>query len=220
MENKYNELYNYISLNEQVLEKYIKINHENKNNLILIKSMIENKLTKEAINYINEIIGESNICVDEFKNIKSSTFKSFLKAKLGNLAKEQIHLNIDISNEVKKLDIDEIIPKNRFNDFYSMLGIILDNAIESTFNCYNKVISINIYLDNNQYIISISNTFNGHIDLDKISKIGYSTKGKNRGFGLSILNDILNKSSVFELKREVIQNVFNCELKINMKERK
>ena len=218
IENKYNELYSQMNIYEELIEKYIKLNHQHKNNLALIKSMIENKHNKDVINYINDIIGETDIYKDEFKIIKSNIFKGFLNNKLSIIKEQKINLHLEISNSIKKIDIDKILPKNRVNDFYSILGIILDNAIEATNTCENKIISIDMYLNNNQYIINISNTFNGKINLYEIEKKGYSTKGKNRGYGLSILKDIINKSSIFEIKREIIKNVFSCELIINMKE--
>ncbi|MBQ7141058.1 MAG: GHKL domain-containing protein [Bacilli bacterium] len=218
MENKYNELYSQVNIYEQLIEKYIKLNHQHKNNLVLIKSMIENKCNKDVINYINDIIGETDIYKDEFKIIKSTIFKGFLNNKLSVIKEQKINLHLEISNSIKKIDIDKILPKNRINDFYSILGIILDNAIEATVNCKDKIISIDMYLNNNQYIINVSNTFNNEVNLYEIEKKGYSTKGKDRGYGLSILNDIINKSSIFEIKREIIKNIFSCELIINMKE--
>ena len=220
IKSKYDELNYFMNLNDKMLAKYQMINHENKNNLLVIKNMVKNKSYNDTINYINEILGrpDENVYYKELKNIKSNVFKGFLQFKFSVIEEKQISINLDISTDMKKFDIEKILPKNRINDFYNVFGIILDNAIEATdkSDYINKVISINMYLDNNQYVINIANSFNEKIDLNQLIKCGYTTKGQGRGIGLALLDQIINKSSIFEIKREVIKNIFYCELRIKI----
>jgi two-component system, LytTR family, sensor histidine kinase AgrC len=41
--------------------------------------------------------------------------------------------------------------------------------------------------------INVENNYEGVLDVKKIQKKGFSTKGNNRGFGLAITNQILSK---------------------------
>lgn len=211
---KVDEYYmNYIECNEKLLEKYKMLMHENKNHLLLIKTMIQNKQCDNAIMYINEIIGDTdkNTYYKSLQNIGSPNLKGFLHHKINIMEEKNIIVILEISSKIKKIDIEELIPINRRSDFYEAIGIIVDNAIEAEDTSSEKVISIEIYLDNNNYVINVANTFNNEIDLNSLEKFGYSTKGKDRGVGLSILNKIIEKSDIFEIKREVIKNVFYCE---------
>ena len=65
----------------------------------------------------------------------------------------------------------------------TIVGIFLDNAIEAVSNLNNKYISILFYKENNKIVISISNTYEGIINLEKMNLEGYSKKGINREFG-------------------------------------
>lgn len=65
-----------------------------------------------------------------------------------------------------------------------MLGILLDNAIEST--APNQQIEIVIDKNNVENIIIVKNTHSyiEKSDIENYFKVGNSSKGNNRGFGL------------------------------------
>ena len=52
------------------------------------------------------------------------------------------------------------------------------------------------------------------IEINKINKIGYSTKGQKRGIGLSVVNDIIHSSKNLELETTIEDNFFVQHLKI------
>ena len=70
------------------------------------------------------------------------------------------------------------------------------------------MISYEIYTNNENIIIIITNTYKGKIELDKINKNGYSTKGKNRGKGLYLANKIVKNSNVFFLENRIINDFY------------
>jgi len=75
-----------------------------------------------------------------------------------------------------------------------VLGILLDNAIEASEECVLPKIEIGFIKDNQSLIIVICNRYKGDIpSVDKLYKKGYSTKGANRGIGLTSLREIINK---------------------------
>ncbi len=202
----------------ETLDKYRKLNHKTKNDFILIRSMIKSNANKEAIKIIDEILEDINMpnFTKKFDNISSIKLRNFLLIKYKEIQDKNINLNLEISKEASIINFDNIIQETDIKNFYRILGILLDNAIEGTSECKNKQMTIDIYTNEGDYIINIANNFNSKIDLDKIYKYGYSTKGKERGYGLSLLNEIIKSSSIFDINQEVVKNVFYSELKIHM----
>ncbi len=56
-----------------------------------------------------------------------------------------------------------------------------------------KKLGIEMYLIKEKIEIIITNTFNNEINLDKIGKESFSTKGKQRGHGLLLVKKILSE---------------------------
>ena len=57
---------------------------------------------------------------------------------------------------------------------------MLDNIIESIEKTKEKLVSINIYMEKNIIHILLANNIENYLDLSKINKLGYSTKGEKR----------------------------------------
>ena len=90
---------------------------------------------------------------------------------------------------------------------YTLLGIILDNAIEASLESQDKMISLQLYKENEEIIILLANTFK-HIQLDHMEEKGFSSKGKNRGIGLYLFQNIIKHSNVFSKETSVYDNFF------------
>lgn len=81
-------------------------------------------------------------------------------------------------------------------EFTRMLGILMDNAIEATTECNNKLINVVIRNDarQNRQLLTIENTYeNKDVNIDKIYEKGYSTKPNNTGLGLWEIDRIIKK---------------------------
>ena len=63
-------------------------------------------------------------------------------------------------------------------------------------------------------IIIISNSFNGSIDIKKIKEKNYSSKGKNRGLGLYIVNNLIKNTTNIYLNQYIENDIFNSKLEI------
>ena len=55
----------------------------------------------------------------------------------------------------------------------------------------------------------ISNTYNNQIDEAKIGKENFTTKGKNRGHGLLLVNQIVLNNHIFETKRTIKNDIYS-----------
>ena len=66
---------------------------------------------------------------------------------------------------------------------------------------------IEVYKENDDIKMIITNSFDGEIDPNVGNQI-FSTKGKNRGHGLMLVNSIINSNNLFYQKREIRKNVY------------
>ena len=85
-------------------------------------------------------------------------------------------------------------------EFTRILGILVDNAIETAKDCPEKLVNICFKKDNTKQLLIVENTYsNKEICIDKIFEKGYSTKPNNTGLGLWEVRKILSKNSNLNL---------------------
>ena len=87
-------------------------------------------------------------------------------------------------------------------EFTRVLGILMDNAIEATSECENKIINVTFRKDSrrNMQLLIIENTYKDKdINTDKIFEKGFSTKKGNTGLGLWEVRQILKKNNNLNL---------------------
>lgn len=99
-----------------------------------------------------------------------------------------------------KISLECFIDFNNLNmqiyEFTRILGILMDNAIEASSECDEKIINVVIRSDFNQHrqLLIIENTYKDKsVNLDKIYEKGFSTKEKNTGLGLWEVNKIIKR---------------------------
>ena len=113
------------------------------------------------------------------------------------------------------LDMNELHMK--IYEFTRVLGILMDNAIEATSECENKVINVTFRKDSkrNMQLLIIENTYkNKDIDTDKIFEKGFSTKEGNTGLGLWEIRQILKKNNNLNLFTSKDENLFRQQFEI------
>ena len=210
LKNEYDKLFNYNKDSESLLTKYQKYNHENKNQLILIRETLSNK--EETKKLINEILEDDvehkNKWLDDLKNIPSGGLKGLMSYKINYMSDKGINVYVSISPRLKDIEISKKINMKTYKELCQMIGIYMDNAYEASIETNEKIVSIEMYYQDDIVNIVISNTFNKKIDLESIDKVGYSTKGRERGIGLSLAKDIASKNKKISVKREIIQNYY------------
>ncbi len=125
------------------------------------------------------------------------------------LAKQYgIRMNLDIYSDLSKLntDIFQII---------RILGILLDNAIEATKECNEKILNIEFRIENNTQTIIIENSYsNKNINTENIYQKGFSTKKGNQGLGLWKVNKIIKNHKNFNLYTYRNSEIFTQKLEI------
>ena len=219
---KYSKLAKYSKNNEGLLEEYRMNLHENKNRLIRIDNMVPDEY-KEIHEYIEELIeiNRSNkyYWLTELKYVPSSELKGFMNYKIIEMMNDKIQVEVNISRELNTKILKNYSVKEK-EDLYSIVGILLDNAHEASKSSKEKSVSIQMYMNNKDLVLIVANTFKGKINIEKIDEYGYSSKGKNRGTGLHIVNEIVNRSELFEKETGLLDNYFVQTITIKSKKLK
>ena len=193
--------------------------HEFKNQLIAIKGFIDEK-DKNIDKYLDSLINdfkkiESKV-LKNMEHIPSGGLKGLIYFKLGDLEEEKIKVCTNISPTIKKNIFDNMDPE-LYKDIIKIIGVYLDNAIEAARISEKKKIILEMFLHDKEFNFIFSNTYDGKIDINRLSEIGYSTKGKGKGYGLALADKIINKYDFIQQKREVINNLYIVYLTINLK---
>lgn len=215
---KYDELLDVMKSYESDIEEQRTLRHETKNEFATIKCKLQDKENnKTIIEYIDSVIGEKEKAgstkYSKFKYLPSNGLKGFFYYKFIEAEKKGINVSINISKQIKNSFLKDIETKD-FKDLARIIGVYLDNAIEASSTSEDKKLGIEMYLIKEKIEIIITNTFNNEINLDKIGKESFSTKGKHRGHGLLLVNKILSENNMFEAKNEIRGNIYIQSLKI------
>ena len=102
-------------------------------------------------------------------------------------------------------------------EFARILGILLDNAIEASSECEEKIINIVFRNDPNNFrqLVLIENTFNDkNLDTDKIFEKGISGKENHTGLGLWEVRKLIKKNSNINLYTSKNNKYFSQQLEI------
>jgi len=120
-------------------------------------------------------------------NLNASEVKSVLIYKCSVAADKGMNMNIEVREQINDFGISTAI-------LCQILGILLDNAMEAAAETEKKIIGIAIIKNANSKTFLIKNTWNNQeISINKIFELGFSTKGKQRGDGLSIVRNYADK---------------------------
>ena len=202
---EYDQLLQYVKTYEEVIEEKSKNQHEYQNQLILIKEMLGTR-NKKVRNHISELLEledqtEKYNWLNKLKNIPNGGLKGLIHYKITEMMKKDIKLYVDINDNVNNKRINKYLNDN-LHDISKIIGVYIDNAIEAAVESKQRYIIIEAMIENNKLDFSISNTYSGTIDFNSIDKKGYSKKGKGRGYGLSLVQDIINRRKDIDQYRE------------------
>jgi len=201
---------------EKILDQYKVSNHENKNQLLTIRSMVANKeknIPKYIDTVINEKIEDDEKLMFQATIIPEGGLRAVIYSKILDIKKNDIAFFLNVDKKIRTLDFIGLGDKLAY-DVCRIISVYLDNAIDAVVSNKNGSISIEFYIENQKLCISIANTFTT-IDLDKIDEKGYTTKASGHGYGLPLVKQILSKNTDYlKNERKITDDVFTQILKI------
>ena len=165
--------------------------HEYKNHLNTIWSIAQVTPSEEIKEKLKEYIGNIVDDTEEFSmllNIENTIIKAVLYNKAQRAEKLGVKYNYKVSSDFKEIQLDN-------SELTVILSNLLNNAIEATSFIEKKEVIINITEDERYYKIEVKN-YTSNLkseDLTQILKVGYTTKGEGRGYGLANVKAIVDK---------------------------
>lgn len=211
---KFDDLYEYVQTMEESLDNEQMNIHEYKNQLSVIRSMTNNKKIKD---YIDSLVDE---CPDEakwnteLKNLPKCGLKGLLHYKLACAAKKNLNVLITVSPDtapvIKDLSLEEMKQLSR------LVGIYMDNAMDAALDTEKKNVALEIYKIKDTVNIVISNSAN--IDESKVKMIGkkgFTSKGKGHGRGTYLAKKMLVHNKKFSASNSVVKDYYIERIIIN-----
>lgn len=203
---------------ENVLNQTSENRHEMLNDLLILRS-IADKNSSEFTRTLDGVI----------RQYDTKKFKKYTSlAKLPTGVKGMIYYKIAFINE-NEINFDTVVNGVDYAKFEAMnkelyykvckiLGIIMDNAIDACVDSDKKKLVVSVYTENEDLCVEIDNSYSGVVDTDGIKKKGYTTKGKNHGYGLTILNRIIDETEELEFEQSINDKdkLFTSILKIKL----
>lgn len=171
----------------QKIDEIHKIKHDISNKLDSVAYLIDNENygeAKDIINKTTDTLQNTYIPV----NTKNPSLNAILNVKFDQIQKNSTAYDLDITTDMSFVESTDII---------SLLGNLLDNAIEYTLhhNIENPYIALNIFNENDYTIISCKNSIETSV-LDKNPKLKTTKDEYNiHGKGIEIIKEIANKYS-------------------------
>ena len=176
------------------------------------------KNNKKLLEYLDEIISNKNNIESSW--IKYLTYipfgglKGILHNKISDMKENDINVFLSVSKEVGRSKLKNLTMKEN-NYLSKIIGVFLDNAKEAAINSKEKEVSVCIYMEEESIVFEISNSFEGEVDLNTIYNSGHSSKGRNRGYGLSVVKTIVDENNIFKNETQIINGYFIQRLIVN-----
>ncbi len=215
----YQKLVAYSDITNGLLEDYRVISHEQKNQLLVIRSLLDDNSPQELVDYVDGLldkkVGFKYEWIGDLNYLPLSGLKGLINYKLIEANSLKINTNISISKDIDKLKLNKLSSKQK-DELYSIIGVYLDNAIQAAKESNKKEVSLEIYKEKEKIVIVIANTYNGKIEMEKLDNYGYTTKGKNHGVGLHLVKKIIENEVIYSQSRNLFEDYYVQKLIIDL----
>lgn len=211
----YNTLQNYTKQIELMYSDITSFKHDYNNIMLSLAGYIQEKDLDGLQSYFkNHILPlKTNLHIDDYRihqlsNILLPDIKNLIMAKVIFAHETGIDINIEILFPIKDVFIDRI-------DFCRVIGVFLDNAIESARETSNPHIDIVLIEEGEKLTVLIRNNFiPSDIPYSKLKKSSTTTKSGHLGIGLSNVHKILSKYENVFLSTDLSEHIFTQQLEL------
>ncbi|MDZ5121938.1 GHKL domain-containing protein [Staphylococcus epidermidis] len=153
-----------------------------------------------------------SIKMNGIEKLKVREIKGLITTKIIQAQEKRIPISIEVPDEIDRIDMNTV-------ELSRIIGIITDNAIEASENLEEPLINI-AFIDNDESVTFIVMNKCSD-DIPKIHELfeqGFSTKGDNRGLGLSTLKELTDSNENVLLDTVIENGYFVQKVEINNKE--
>lgn len=129
-----------------------------------------------------------SIKLNGIEKLKVREIKGLITTKILQAQEKKIPISIEVPDEIDKIDMNTI-------ELSRITGIIIDNAIEASEALEDPLIRI-AFIDNEESVtfIVMNKCSDNTPKIHELFEEGFSTKGDNRGLGLSTLKELTDEN--------------------------
>lgn len=150
--------------------------------------------------------------LEDLSNIKINEIKSIIATKIIYAQDMGVRANLEAPDAITHIDMDTVL-------LVRILGILLDNAIEELLYLGYGDLLVGLIKGKDNILLIVQNTCRDDLpNIQTLKKGDFSTKGSNRGLGLSIVADIINHCPNVISEIIVKDNLFIHKISIYDKE--
>lgn len=183
--------------------------HDYAGMLVSLQVAIDSKDLQEVDRIYNEVLVKANqkLRSDKYtyfdlNNIEDSALRSLIAQSIVYARNNGVEFTLEVKDIITKLSIELL-------DLVRIMSVLLNNAVEGAAESYKKQMEVAVIKMNFETIIVIQNSCKVKMVPSKdLFELGFSTKGRNRGFGLNNVKEILNKYDDIILETEMEDNTF------------
>ena len=162
--------------------------------------------------YYDELVADcqntNNIANLNPNLINNSGIYNLLTTKYNKADMNSVKMNLEIGLDLQTINM-------KIYEFSKILGILLDNAIEASKECKEKIVNLKFRHDtkNREQILIVENTYSDkNIDTNYIYNKGVSSKDNHSGLGLWEIHNIISKNNNTVLHTNNNDKYFTQEL--------
>nr|WP_240507199.1 ATP-binding protein [Staphylococcus cornubiensis] len=166
------------------------------------------KYYHEHISPLKSEFESNTMRLNGIENLKVREIKGLITTKILQAQENDIEITVEVADEIAHIAMDSI-------QLSRVLGIIMDNAIEASNTINDPIIQIAFIKTDESVMIIIMNK--APKDMPKLHTLfqdGFSTKGKNRGIGLTTLKEIIDQTDNVFLDTTIENHYFIQKLEI------
>ncbi|MBM6646505.1 two-component system sensor histidine kinase DcuS [Bacillus sp. RIT809] len=164
--------------------------HEFMNKMHVVLGLTHMKQYEELQKYVSSMVSEHQYEIGGImKKIQSPLFAGFLLGKLSYAREKNIKLIIKEDSYLPEIYDERII-----HELITIVGNLINNALDAVTNCEKKQVEVGIQYGDT-LIITVQDTGKGikEDEIDALFIKGYSTKGDNRGYGLHLVKESIQR---------------------------
>ena len=188
--------------------------HDFDNIVTTIGGYIKTNDMKGLKDYYNELVDDcqrvNNLYLLNPEVINNDGIYNLLTKKYQEATEKGIKVNMTFLLDLSKLHM-------KIYEFARILGILLDNAIEASSECDEKIINLDFREDskNSRQLVIVENTYKDkNIDTEKIFEKGVSSKENHSGIGLFEVRKLIKKNNNLNLFTSKNDKFFSEQLEI------
>lgn len=217
LEEENKQMLNHVTKYEKIITDQGKANHEFKNQLMVIRGYAQMNSPK-LMDYVDSLTQDANkthssFLISQLNKFPDGGIKGLLYYKLSVIEEHKLNYQISVEKGVKTSLIN--LNTDVYKNITKVLGVIFDNAIDASSKSKDKKIIIDVFKEKGYINFNISNTYKGKIDISKIGT-GYTSKGSGHGYGLKLVNDIIDKNNYLSIENYLEDSCYVTKLKFKV----